>query len=182
VSQLRSISPDFTSYGWAASTADIARTAGIDPVQVLRFDGNVPATPHPAARPGAMAGALAGVNTYPHGGYTELVPAIAAYAGVAPENVVLGAGADDLIFLAARSYAGPGDVVAIEPWPTYPVFRQAAHVAGAEVGESPATLTFTCRPNNPSGALGELPAARPMRCAPLRSKPASPSTPKALAW
>jgi histidinol-phosphate aminotransferase len=129
---------------------------------VLRFDGNVPAKPHPAARPGALAAALTEVNTYPHGGYSELVPAIASYAGVGPESVVLGAGADDLIFLVARAFAGPGDSVAIEPEPTYPVYRQAAHVAGAEVGAEARVLTFTCRPNNPTGALDELPESRPL--------------------
>jgi imidazoleglycerol phosphate dehydratase HisB/histidinol-phosphate/aromatic aminotransferase/cobyric acid decarboxylase-like protein len=159
---MRTLSADFAAYGWAASTAEIARLAGVDPVQVLRFDGNVPALPHPSARPGALAGALAEVNTYPHGGYAELVPAVAAYAGVEPENVVLGAGADDLILLVARSFAGPGDVVAVDPQPTYPVFRQAAHLAGAEVGDHDPVLTFTCRPNNPSGDLGGLPAARPL--------------------
>ena len=67
---------------------------------------------------------------YPHGGYPFIHEAIAAYAGVEPENVVLGAGADDLIMLVARAYAGPGDVIAIPPAPTYPVFKVAANLAG----------------------------------------------------
>jgi imidazoleglycerol phosphate dehydratase HisB/histidinol-phosphate/aromatic aminotransferase/cobyric acid decarboxylase-like protein len=159
---VRALSPDFSAYGWAPSTAELARLAGVDPVQVLRFDGNVPAQPHPAARPAALAAALAEVNTYPHGGYSDLAPAVASYAGVGLENVVLGAGADDLIFLVARAFAGPGDTVAIDPEPTYPVYRQAAHVAGAEVGTGAPVLTFTCRPNNPSGSFEELPASRPL--------------------
>ena len=56
--------------------------AGVDPFEVLRFDGNVPADPPPAQGPVPIAGALAEVNTYPHGGYGPLVPAIARYAGV----------------------------------------------------------------------------------------------------
>ncbi len=102
------------------------------------------------------------MHTYPHGGYTELVPAIARYAGVAPENIVLGAGADDLIYLVARAFAGPGDTIAIADDPTYPVFRVAAHVAGAEVGDVDPVLTFCCRPNNPTGTLDPLPDARPL--------------------
>ncbi len=43
--------------------------------------------------------------------------AIADYNGVEPENVVLGAGADDLILLCARAFAGPGDRVAVPPSP-----------------------------------------------------------------
>lgn len=159
---LRTLSSEFRPYGWAMSTAEIARLAGIDPVEVLRFDGNVPADPPPCARPGTVAGALAEVNTYPHGGYGPLVPALAAYAGVEPENIVLGAGADDLLLLVARAFAGPGDTVAVLDEPTYPVFRVAAHLAGAEVGLENAVLTFVCRPHNPTGAFGPLPDARPL--------------------
>jgi histidinol-phosphate/aromatic aminotransferase/cobyric acid decarboxylase-like protein len=61
-----------------------------------------------------------------------------------------------------RSYAGPGDRVAIANDPTYPLFHIAVWVAGAEVGVDEAVLTICCRPNNPTGELGELPEARPL--------------------
>jgi imidazoleglycerol-phosphate dehydratase len=159
---VRALPASFRAYDWAPSTDEIARLAGIDPVEVLRFDGNVPPDPPSSARPGTVARRLATVNEYPHGGYGPLVPAIARYAGVEPENVVLGAGADDLIFLVSRAFAGPGDVVAIDPQLTYPLLAIAAGVAGAEVGGAAPALTFTCRPNNPSGDLPGLPAARPL--------------------
>src|SRR5204863_71563 len=88
--------------------------------------------------------------------------AIARYAGVEPENLVLGAGADDLILLCARAFAGPGDTVAIADDPTYPLFRIGAWLAGAEVGDDDPAVTFCCRPNNPTGALDPLPDARPL--------------------
>jgi histidinol-phosphate aminotransferase/imidazoleglycerol-phosphate dehydratase/histidinol-phosphatase len=159
---VRPLGPDFRPYAWAPSTEELARRAGLDPVEVVRFDGNVPPLPLPSSRPGAVAAALAEVNTYPHGGYPHIHEAIANYAGVEPENVVLGAGADDLIMLVARSYAGPGDAVAIPPEPTYPVFRVAAQVAGARVGGEDPVLTFACRPGNPYGDLPPLPVARPL--------------------
>jgi histidinol-phosphate/aromatic aminotransferase/cobyric acid decarboxylase-like protein/imidazoleglycerol phosphate dehydratase HisB len=159
---VRTLPADFAEYRWAPSTVAIAAEAGLDPVEVVRFDGNVPPAPSPTARPGAIAGALAATNEYAHGGFPELVAAIAEYAGVEPENVVLGAGADDLILLSARTFAGPGDTVAIAESPTYPLYRTAAHLAGAEIGDDSPALTFSCRPNNPTGTLGELPAARPL--------------------
>jgi histidinol-phosphate/aromatic aminotransferase/cobyric acid decarboxylase-like protein/imidazoleglycerol phosphate dehydratase HisB len=159
---MRTLSPEFTGYGWAPSTADIAHLAGIDPIEVIRFDGNVAAQPLPSSRPGMIAGQLARINTYAHGGYPELLDAIARYCGVGPENVVLGAGADDLILLCARAFAGPGDTVAIADEPTYPLFRIGAWLAGAEVGEGNPAVTFCCRPNNPTGALDPLPDARPL--------------------
>ena len=159
---MRALSPQFAPYESAPSTEEIARRAGIEPARVIRFDGNTSTLPPPSAHPGALADALAAVNTYPHGGYPRIVPAIAEYAGVDPDNVVLGAGADDLILLCARAFAGRGDVVAVADEPTYPLFRIAAWLAGADVGHDSPSVTFCCRPHNPTGALVELPAARPL--------------------
>jgi histidinol-phosphate aminotransferase/imidazoleglycerol-phosphate dehydratase/histidinol-phosphatase len=159
---VRQLTPDFRPYEWAPSTEDLARRAGVDPVEIVRFDGNVPPLPLPSSRPGAIAAALAEVNTYPHGGYPGIHEAIAGYAGVEPENVVLGAGGDDLILLCARAFAGPGDVVSVPPEPTYPLFRVAAELAGATVGDDEPVLTFCCRPGNPLGDFPLLPAARPL--------------------
>jgi histidinol-phosphate aminotransferase len=159
---VRSISPDFRPYLWATSTPEAARIAGIRPEQVLRFDANTAPHPPSVARPEVLADALSKVHGYPHGGYAPLVEAIAAYAGVDPESVVLGAGADDLLLLCARSLAGPGDRVSVLDEPVYPLLRVAVWLAGAEVGEEGPAFTFCCRPHNPTGALGEVPAARPL--------------------
>ncbi|MDE3024237.1 MAG: aminotransferase class I/II-fold pyridoxal phosphate-dependent enzyme [Acidobacteriota bacterium] len=159
---MRALGAGFQVYGWAPSTAELAARAGLDPVEILRFDGNVPPLPLPASRPAAIASELARVNEYPHGGYPRIHEAIAEYSGVAPENVVLGAGADDLIMLVARAYAGAGDTVSVPQAPTYPLFRIAAQLAGAGVGDDDPVLTFACRPGNPTGALDPLPDARPL--------------------
>src|SRR5436305_1265699 len=159
---MRALSTQFRPYGWALSTEAIAELAGIPPERVLRFDGNTPPRPQAWANAETLATELARINTYRHGGYPQLSEAIAAYAGVGTENVVLGAGADDLIMLVARSFAGPGDVVAVADQPTYPLFRVAAWVAGADVGNDDPVLTFVCRPHNPTGALVPLPEARPL--------------------
>jgi histidinol-phosphate aminotransferase len=71
-------------------------------------------------------------------------------------------GADDLILLLTRSFASPGDTVAIANDPTYPMFPISVWVAGADVGDDDPVLTISCRPNNPTGELGELPRARPL--------------------
>ncbi|HEU0247377.1 MAG TPA: aminotransferase class I/II-fold pyridoxal phosphate-dependent enzyme [Gaiellaceae bacterium] len=159
---MRTLPRDFVEYRWAPSTAELAKRLELDPLRIVRFDGNVPAQPSPVARPGVVAAALAEVNAYAHGGYPALVAAIAEYAGVEPANVVLGAGADDLILLCMRAFAGPGDSVAIAEEPTYPLYRIAAHLAGAAVDGEPPAVTFSCRPNNPTGALGDIPDGRPL--------------------
>src|SRR5206468_4890064 len=79
---MRAVSPEFTGYGWAPSTADIARLAGIDPIEVIRYDGNVAAQPLPSTRPGTIAGQLARIHTYAHGGRPELRAAVARVDGL----------------------------------------------------------------------------------------------------
>jgi histidinol-phosphate aminotransferase len=146
----------------APSTEEIARRTGVPVSEIVRFDGNTSPHPLPSTRAEVLEEELARLHTYPHGGYPRLEEAIARYAGVSPENVVLGAGADDLIFLVVRAFAGRGDRVAIANDPTYPMFPIAVWVAGAEVGSEQPSLTVCCRPNNPTGELGELPVARPL--------------------
>ena len=158
---LRRLARELPSYD-APSTEEIARRTGLPVTEIIRFDGNT--SPHllPSTRAEALTDELARIHTYPHGGYPRLERAIAAYAGVAPENVVLGAGADDLILLVTRAFAGAGDRVAIANDPTYPMFQIAVWVAGAEIGDDDPALTICCFPNNPTGELGPLPAARPL--------------------
>jgi histidinol-phosphate/aromatic aminotransferase/cobyric acid decarboxylase-like protein len=146
----------------APSTEEIARRVGLPVPQIVRFDGNTSPQALPSTRAEALTEELGRIHTYPHGGYPELERAIAGYAGVAPENIVLGAGADDLILLLTRSFAGPGDRVSIANDPTYPMFAISVWVAGAEISDDDPVLTICCRPNNPTGELGELPAARPL--------------------
>jgi histidinol-phosphate aminotransferase len=146
----------------APSTEEIARRVGLPVEEIVRFDGNTSPQALPSTRAEALTEELGRIHTYPHGGYPQLERAIADYAGVAPENVVLGAGADDLILLLTRSFAGPGDRVGIANDPTYPMFAISVWVAGAEISDDDPVLTICCRPNNPTGELGELPAARPL--------------------
>ena len=158
---MRPLTGTIQSYD-APSTAEIAQSVGVPAEEIIRFDGNT--SPHalPSTRAEALTEELGRIHTYPHGGYPELERAIANYAGVSPENIVLGAGADDLILLLARSFAAPGDHVAIANDPTYPMFAISVWVAGAEVSDDDPVLTICCRPNNPTGELGDLPAARPL--------------------
>jgi histidinol-phosphate aminotransferase len=158
---LRPLAGKIPSYD-APSSEEIARRVGLPVSEIIRFDGNTSPRALPSSRAEALLEELARIHTYPHGGYPRLERAIADYAGVAPENIVLGAGADDLILLVTRSFAGRGDQVAIANDPTYPLFDIAVRLAGAEVGAVDPVLTICCRPNNPTGELGELPDARPL--------------------
>jgi histidinol-phosphate aminotransferase len=152
----------FEPYLWAATVAEVAARHGLSPAHVLRFDANVPAFPAPL--PFAAEAALRDRGEYPEGSYRELRETAAAYAGCAPEEVEVDAGADGLIGLVARTYLGPGALAVIES-PTYPLHAIASRIEGAEVRVAPrdldalaetgrgARVVWLCNPGNPSGEL-----------------------------
>jgi histidinol-phosphate/aromatic aminotransferase/cobyric acid decarboxylase-like protein/imidazoleglycerol phosphate dehydratase HisB len=158
----------FAPYAWAPGTRDVAARHGLAPEHVLRFDQNTPDVPGVPQVP--LAESFARLNEYPDGTYRELREAAASFvgAGIGWEQVVVGAGADDLILLCARTFLGPGRRAAVEPL-TYSLYRIASHLAGADVDEpvDGADLVWRCNPNNPTGAvtpadeLVELARARP---------------------
>jgi len=147
------------AYQWPPSSAEIADALGLRESDIIRFDGNVAAAPSPFARPSTVARALADINEYDRGRYHELRAAIAESHGVNLDQIVLGAGSDELIVLAARTFA-PGGTIATVPTNSYSMYRFAATMAGATVIDDPAAadLVYVCRPNNPTGEMVDVPS------------------------
>lgn len=146
------------TYQWPPSNEALAARVGLRASQILRFDGNTPASPPPSARPAALAKALADVNEYDRGRYEVLRRAIADYHGVGLDQISLGAGSDEFIVLLAALFAENGTVATV-PFDSYSMYRYAAAMAGAAVIDDPrdADLVFVCRPNNPTGELCDVP-------------------------
>jgi histidinol-phosphate/aromatic aminotransferase/cobyric acid decarboxylase-like protein/imidazoleglycerol phosphate dehydratase HisB len=146
------------SYTWPPSTEAIAARVGLDPRSIVRFDGNVAATPPASARPAALARALADVNEYDRGRYQSLREAIARHHDVGLDQVALGAGSDEFIVLLARLFAENGTVATVPAF-SYSMYRYAAVMAGATVIDDPqkADLVYVCRPNNPTGEMCDIP-------------------------
>ncbi len=155
-------------YQWQPGTAEIAARAGIAPDEVIRFDHNTsPQAPPWVAEEAAAATRRA--SEYPAADYRPLKDAAAAYAGVGSEQVMVGAGADELILIAAKAWLGPGRVAAAD-LPAYSLYRIAAAQQDAEfrtvdrpaphfplptaaVAERAAAsdLLYLCQPHNPTG-------------------------------
>lgn len=111
-------------------------------------------------------------NRYPDRAATELCEAIARRHNVAPEQVFVANGSNEVIQTILLAYGGHGRTVATFE-PTYQMYAQIARVTGAEVveGERRADLTldpieiervvarhqpavtFLCNPNNPTGLV-----------------------------
>ncbi len=158
-------------YQWEASDAQIAAAFGVDPAQIVRFDTNTsPRTPPQLANWLARA-PLERLNEYPDATYEALTAAIAARHGVPPTSIVVGAGADELLDIAAKTCLSPGGraVVATPTYGMYPVLsrQRAAMLVDAPRGAARdgfpldadalvraaagAELVWLCDPNNPTG-------------------------------
>lgn len=155
-------------YQWQPTTRQIAARAGIEPGDVIRFDHNTsPATFDWAGE--AAAAAASGLNEYPGADYRPLREAIAAYTGTDPDQVVPGAGADELILLTAGAFLPTGGTAVSAP-PTYTLYAVATGQRDATLVEVPrrtfdfgldvetmksaartANLVWLCVPNNPTG-------------------------------
>jgi histidinol-phosphate aminotransferase len=76
--------------------------------------------------------ALDGVNRYPAAGAPTLRAKLAAMHGVAPDQVLVGAGSDETLYLLANTYLEPGRH-AVMADPAYGIHRISARAAGATV-------------------------------------------------
>lgn len=166
-----------STYSWEATTEAVAERYGVDPATIVRFDLNT--SPSPPAMIGGLLAAgrfEASLSEYPPSDYRRLIAAAAARYGVAPDELMAGAGADEVLDIIAKACIAAGDR-AVVPVPSYSMYRvlteqRAATVVpvprlGPERGwaldpaatrESVATnaaaVVWLCSPNNPT-ALAE---------------------------
>jgi histidinol-phosphate aminotransferase len=136
-----------------------------------------PDLPHSEIVNAAIARARGLVNRYPDRHAAGVRRLLAERHGVAPEQIVLGNGAAELLQAAALALLTRGDEL-VMPWPSYPLYPLLAAHAGAKpvsvehaplheaVGERTRAIVI-CNPNDPTGAylpageLGALLAALP---------------------
>jgi len=152
------LSDAFEPYVWSATVAEVAARHGLDPAQVLKFDQNTPALAGVAQVP--LAESFATLSNYPDPLYRDLREAAALYlrdafgGTVGWEQVVVGAGADDLILLCARTYLERGRTASIIS-PTYAMYRIATLLSGAEptAETEGASVLWRCNPENPTGTI-----------------------------
>ena len=131
-----------------------------------------PLPPSPKVIEAIKAAADDALRLYPSPTAAPAREAVARRFGVEPSQVAIGNGADELIELCFRAFAGAGDRVAF-PTPTYPYFEPLCRIHEAQpsrhpvedfaelpitLGPDPASLKFIVNPNSPTGALFDLAA------------------------
>jgi histidinol-phosphate aminotransferase len=155
-------------YKWQPTTSEIAAAAGVAVDEVERFDHNTsPFATEWAAD--VAAHSLSNLNEYPGANYRPLREAAAKLNSLDPEQIVPGAGADELILLCGRAFLGRGST-AVTTTPTYPLYEIATLQADAVLQPVPASapdfefpadqviqaardadLVWICTPSNPIG-------------------------------
>jgi histidinol-phosphate aminotransferase len=147
---------------------EVARELDLDPATIVKLASNEnPRGPSPRAL-AAIARAAADVTRYPDGNGYVLKQALAAKLRVAPDQIVLGNGSNDVLELATQALLRPGDHAVYSQYAfiVYPLATQARGALGIEV---PATnhahdlsamraaitprtrMVFIANPNNPTG-------------------------------
>ena len=116
--------------------------------------------------------ALADVNRYPEAGAPTLRANLAARLGVAAEQILVGAGSDETLYLLANTYLEPGRH-AVMADPAYGIHRISARAAGATVTQVPCVdgvhdlpamavaardarapgVLYVANPHNPTGTV-----------------------------
>jgi histidinol-phosphate aminotransferase len=160
------------SYSWEATDAEVATRFGIPIDQILRFDLNTsPAPPELAMRILAAGRFEAPLSEYPPSDYARLVQVAARVYGVGEDELLVGAGADEILDLCGKAFLPPGGR-AVVPVPTYAMYRVVTEQRGALADLVPrlgadagyaldlaatreaareADLVWLCSPNNPTG-------------------------------
>jgi len=163
---------DPASYSWEATDEGVAERFGIPVAQVLRFDLNTsPAPPDLVARLLREGRFETSLSEYPPGDYRDLVEAAAAVYGITTDELVPGAGADEILDMCTKAFLPAGEAAVIST-PTYAMYRVHAEQRGGRVIAVPrrpaqegwamdvpavreaareARLVWICNPNNPTG-------------------------------
>ncbi len=154
-----------------AEVLDVAEESGLKPHEILDFSSSVnPLGPSKTALAAAKK-AFSQIAAYPDSNSNELRKVIAGHFGsINKNNVVVGNGSTELIYLFAESFLKKGETALI-PAPTFGEYESAVR----KTGETPkflkldkslnvqadsfktkisgAKIIFLCNPNNPTSML-----------------------------
>ncbi len=160
------------SYSWEATDEEVALRFGLPIESILRFDLNTSPTPPELAAEILRSGRFeAPLSEYPPSDYRRLLEAASQTYGVTTDELLVGAGADEILDLIGKAFL-PAGGQAVIPTPTYAMYRVISEQRAATVDlvprlgpsegyalDLPATraaaaradVLWLCSPNNPTG-------------------------------
>jgi histidinol-phosphate aminotransferase len=158
---------ELTPYEPGKPIEELERELGISGAVKLASNEN-PLGPSPKAV-AAVREAAARVHRYPDGACFRLRAALATRLGVAPNQLVFGCGADELLELVAKAFLAPGDEC-VFAWPSFAMYPIVVRGMGGTPVAVPLDAEFVhdldamaaavgprtrvvivCNPNNPTG-------------------------------
>ncbi|MEL5848329.1 MAG: histidinol-phosphate transaminase [Candidatus Igneacidithiobacillus chanchocoensis] len=146
--------------------AELKRELGID--NAIKLASNESPLGTSAKVQAAIAAAVPDLGRYPEGSAPELRRALGERLEVAPEQILLGNGSDEIFTMLCRCFAGPGVEFIVSQY-AFASYAIAARSVGAELVQVPAQdyghdldamaarigpstrLVFLANPNNPTG-------------------------------
>ena len=159
-------------YAWEATDEQVCERYGVPPATIVRFDLNTSPAPPGLALRLLQAGAYGRpISEYPPSDYGGLVAAAAETYGVGRDELLVGAGADEVLDLVAKAFLPPGGGAVI-PTPTYAMYRvlteqrparpipvprrsaangYALDLPAVREAARDAAVVWLCSPNNPTG-------------------------------
>lgn len=118
---------------WEATNQEVAARYGVQLDQVVRFDQNTaPSPPAPVAELLAAGMFEVALSEYPPSDYGRLITAAADRYGVSRAELLVGAGADEILDLVAKTFIPHGGA-ALVPVPSYPMYAILTEQRGATV-------------------------------------------------
>lgn len=147
---------------------DVKRELGLTEVIKLASNEN-PFGSSPKAKE-AIAREVENISVYPDGAAVDLTAALASHHGVNTDQIIFGAGSDEIILMIARAFLVPGDETIMADQ-TFPQYKHNAQIENAVIVEVPlkngthdlfamqAKITdktkviWVCNPNNPTGTI-----------------------------
>jgi len=159
------------SYSWEATDEEVAARFDLPIESIVRFDLNTSPAPPELVGTLLAAGRFdTPLSEYPPSDYRRLVAAAAVRYGVDTDELLVGAGADEILDIVAKVVLPPGGTAVI-PTPSYAMYRVLTEQRGASVVAVPrqdaeagyamdvdavraaaagADLVWLCSPNNPT--------------------------------
>lgn len=152
---------------------DVKRELGLEEVIKLASNEN-PIGCSPKAKE-AIKQELQNLSVYPDGAAVELTAVLADHLQVAPNQIILGTGSDEVILMLCRAYLTPQDETIMASH-TFSQYRHNAEVEGAKIVTVPMVdgthdldamlaqvnertkIVWICNPNNPTGTLVSIQA------------------------
>ncbi len=160
----------FKGYSACKSPEVIGKKLGIPASRVVKLDANEN-NYGPSPRVAKALKEYRNYSIYPDAAQTELRDLLAGYTGMPCDQIVAGAGSDQLIEVLIKLFAAPGEEIINLP-PTFAMYRFYADLNGARVIDVPrdadfhidteavgravtpkTKLTFLANPNNPTGTM-----------------------------